>query len=211
MNIYNLHTHSHPESEGTAIVQLYPDKFEPLPQHNYSIGLHPWYITDDWRTQLAKMAIMALHPQVLAIGEAGLDKVKCFTPMDTQLDVLREHIRLSEIVHKPMIIHCVKAVDELLNVRNEMGAKQPWLFHGFRGGVEQAEQLRKKNIHISLGRHYNPDLVRHLPLDALFLESDTDKDIEAIYASISEYLLIEPEGLKKIVSSNTLRFLSSPF
>ena len=59
------------------------------------------------------------------------------------MEVFREHVKLSEMLRKPLIVHCVKAVDELLAIRKEMGVTHPWVLHGYRGGPEQAEQLRR--------------------------------------------------------------------
>ena len=111
--IHDLHTHHYPDTPNTAIVQLTTDTPSPLSGHYYSVGLHPWSISEDWRTQMAKVAVIALHPQVLMLGEAGLDKKKGTAPIELQMEVLREHIRLSELLHKPLIVHCVKAFDYL--------------------------------------------------------------------------------------------------
>ena len=70
--IYDIHTHHHPALPGEAIVQLTPDAFCPQPGHFYSVGLHPWNIRNDWRTQMAGLLVRALHPQVVMIGETGL-------------------------------------------------------------------------------------------------------------------------------------------
>ena len=162
--VYDIHTHDFPEVPGTSIVQLTPARYCLYPDHVYSVGLHPWDIEDDWRVQMAKVAVIAMHPHVLAIGEAGLDKKKSPVPMDVQKAVFREHVKLSEMLHKPLIVHCVKAVDELLSIRREMGVKHPWVLHGYRGGPEQAEQLRKQGIYVSLGLEYNTDTLLDMPL-----------------------------------------------
>lgn len=200
--IYDIHTHHHPITLGTAIVQLTPDAFSPQPGGFYSVGLHPWDINDDWRIQMGKLLIMALHTHVLMIGEAGLDKKNGPAPMDTQIEVFREHVCLSELIRKPLIVHCVKAFDELLSIRKETKATMPWIVHGFRGGVEQWKQLTRVGIHISIGKHYNVDLIRQLPLKYLFLESDDSTELDLVYDLVSNDIGIERSELSQLVADN---------
>lgn len=199
--ICDFHTHHHPATPGTAIVQLMPDAFFPQPEHFYSVGLHPWDICDDWRIQMAKLLVMALHTHVLMIGEAGLDKKNGSAPIETQMEVFREHVRLSELIRKPLIVHCVKAFDELLAIRKETKATLPWIVHGFRGGIEQWKQLIHAGIHISIGKHYNAELVRQLPLNHLLLESDDTTEIGSVYELVSKDLGIEANLHEQIATN----------
>lgn len=205
--IYDIHTHHHPAVPGTAIVQLTPDAFSPLPEHFYSVGLHPWHISNDWRTQMAKLLVMALHTHVLMIGEAGLDKKNGSAPMGTQMEVFREHVRLSELIRKPLIVHCVKAFDELLAIRKETKATLPWIVHGFRGGVEQWKQLSRAGLHVSLGKHYDTELIKQLPLHQLLLESDDTTELNTVYDRASHDTGISIPELRAHVGNNLLRLL----
>lgn len=200
--ICDIHTHHHPATPGTAIVQLTPDAFLPQPGHFYSVGLHPWSIRDDWRTQMAKILVMALHTHVLMIGEAGLDKKNGSTSMETQMEVFREHVRLSELIRKPLIIHCVKAFDELLAIRKEMKATLPWIVHGFRGGVEQWQQLTRAGLHISIGKHYDATLMKHLIPQQFLIESDDTTEIDLVYNLVSNDTGIEGDDLARQVAEN---------
>ena len=200
--IYDIHTHHHPIPPGEAIVQLTPDAFRPKPIHYYSVGLHPWDIRPDWRLQMAKLAVMALHAHVLMIGETGLDKKNGTAPMEQQMAVFREHIRLSELIRKPLIVHCVKAFDELLAIHKESKATQPWVIHGFRGGIKQWEQLTHAGLHISIGRHHHAELLKALAPHQLLLESDDFDNLSAIYDLASECTGITVDDLKHHVATN---------
>lgn len=206
--IRDLHTHHHPAALGEAIVQLTPDAFTPQQGHFYSIGLHPWDIHDDWRTQMAKLLIMALHPQVTMIGETGLDKKNGSAPLELQMEVFREHIHLSELIHKPLIIHCVKAIDELLAIRKEMKATQPWVLHGFRGGVEQWKQLTRLGLYTSIGQRYDEALIKTIPLTHLLLESDDTGDIDAVYQHVSHDTGIDCATLTQHAATNIYNLLT---
>lgn len=211
MSISDIHTHQHPSVAGTAIVQLTPDTFAPRPGHYYSVGIHPWEITGDWHVQAAKLAVMALHPQVVMIGETGMDKRNTPIPLELQQEVFVSHVRLSELLRKPLIVHCVKAVDELLALRTATKATLPWVLHGFRGGVEQWRQLSRAGIAVSLGMHYDANLLRELfPLD-LLLESDDNHDINAVYAKAGADAAINGQALRQCVSVNIERLLRGPY
>ena len=67
-----------------------PDTFVPAAGAWYSVGIHPWHIpataTPFVRNEMNVLASLAGHPQVLAIGEAGLDKL-ADAPMAVQIRV----------------------------------------------------------------------------------------------------------------------------
>lgn len=211
MNICDLHTHHHPAEPGSAIVQLSLTDFIPLPGHYYSVGLHPWYIADDWRVQMAKLAVLALHPQVVMIGEAGMDKKNGSAPLEVQMEVFRLHVALSEMLYKPLIVHCVKAMDELLAIRKEMRTTQPWVLHGFRGGVEQWHQLSRAGVLVSLGRYYDADLVKQLPLSQLLLESDDSYTIDAVYGQVASDVNVNISELRTHVCCHIRHLIESRF
>lgn len=215
MNIYDIHTHYHPQESGTAIVQLTPNDFISHPNHYYSVGLHPWDITPDWRVQMAKLFVMAQHRHVLLIGETGIDKKNGNAPLEQQIEVFREHIRLSELVRKPLIIHCVKGVDEILALRKASKATLPWIIHGFRGDIEQWQQLCRAGIWVSIGKHYNEQLIQALPTSHLLLESDNTNELDAVYKNVSTAIGMDETTLRHHVSLNIHHILdlaqSSPF
>ena len=202
MNIYDIHTHQHPHGVESAIVQLIPDDFFPCSDHYYSVGLHPWDIISDWRVQMAQLYVMALHPRVLMIGEAGIDKVNSSAPLELQVEVMREHIRLSELVRKPLIIHCVKGVDEILALRKESQATLPWILHGFRGGVEQWRQLSRAGIWVSIGLRYNEQLIQALPANHLLLESDDTRELDVVYKQVAAATNTDEATLRHTVANN---------
>lgn len=206
--ICDIHTHHHPVAPGKAIVQFTPDTFYPQTGHLYSVGLHPWDIRDDWPTEMAKLLIMALHPQVVMIGETGIDKKNGAASVESQLQVFREHVRLSELVRKPLIIHCVKGIDEVLAVRKELKASLPWVIHGFRGGIEQWRQLSHLGLYVSIGHRHDQALSKELPLSQLFIESDELSSPDIAYDLVSAIRHIERSELSRQVSANIYSLLT---
>ena len=53
-------------------------------------------------------------------------------PLTLQIEVFEYQARLAEEANKPLIIHLVKAVDELLKLKQKIQPVKPWIIHGFR-------------------------------------------------------------------------------
>jgi TatD DNase family protein len=181
MTFLDIHTHNN--AAGNTIFSsgtLY------LAERRISVGIHPWYINADWKNDLAAIAGFANESNVAAIGECGIDTLKSPAPVELQEDIFKAHIMLAEEVQKPLILHCVKAYDRLVALRNGLKPQQAWIIHGFRGKPQQAEQLIKAGFHISLCEKFNPDSARIIPADRLFIESDeSNAAIADIYAAVA--------------------------
>ena len=178
-----------------------------------SIGMHPWSIAgQDIATALERLNILCRQTNVLAIGECGLDK--CIdTPLATQTAVFRHQIELAEQIRKPLIIHCVRAFNELLALRKILKPRQPWIIHGFTGKSALAAQLLKHGCYLSFGKALlKPDspacqTLPHIPLDRLFLETDaaTDISIAQIYAAAAKILGLDVGALSAELHRNFTR------
>lgn len=123
--------------------------------------------------------------------------------MELQLTVFKAQVRLSEEYGLPLIIHCVKAMDELLAVKKEFRPQQAWIWHGFRGKPEQAVQLLKKGFYLSFGEHYPDETMQTVPDERLFLETDNSSlDIEDILCRAAKVRGVEVEVLRETIRRN---------
>ena len=103
----------------------------------------------------------------------------------------------------PLIIHCVKAMDELLAVRKKLNPAQPWIWHGFRGKPQQAGQLIKNGIYLSFGAHYSEETVKGVPVGRLFLETDDSPvDIEEVLKQVAKARSTDVEELRQAIREN---------
>lgn len=189
MPYLDIHTHT-PVLEGEQTIP--------------SWGLHPWHLTSAWEQELAELqtqlaAYLGGHSRAgqpgptALVGECGLDRL-CATPYPLQLAAFEAQIRLSERLELPLILHCVRAVDDVLRFRR--AAAQPWIFHGFRGKPQQLRQLLDHGFYISFGFRYNPDSLRACPSDRLFLETDdTPQPIAPLYAAAAQLRGTSPQAL----------------
>ena len=204
MVYYDIHTHHLPvHPEDAAIVNSLVPTFDVETGLFRSVGIHPWELTEHNAGQLLDYLKQQLRKkQFVAAGEAGLDKLAAAS-MELQLTVFKAQVRLSEEYGLPLIIHCVKAMDELLAVKKEFRPQQAWIWHGFRGKPEQAVQLLKKGFYLSFGEHYPDETMQTVPDERLFLETDNSSlDIEDILCRAAKVRGVEVEVLRETIRRN---------
>lgn len=186
--IIDIHTHHsipNPESVVSLNVAEMEDFF-PLPGQLYSLGLHPWSVGCNVEAAFNLLEKYAENRQVAAIGEAGIDMLRG-EPLFRQINNFRFQAELAEKVGKPLIIHCVKAHDIIVGIKNRMTPSCPWIIHGFRGKPSVAKILLGSGCYLSFGQHFNPDTVRMADLSRMLAETDADNvDIEDVVGRLSE-------------------------
>lgn len=199
MILFDIHTHntdSNPQSS------IYCCK-EYIDGRIISIGIHPWDINNCWKEQFSTIKEEANKKNVCAIGECGIDKLQSPATTELQKEVFKAHALLAEEVKKPLIIHCVKAFDEIIALHKEVKPQQVWIIHGFRGKPQQAEQLIKNGFHISFGEKFNSDSLKSTPIKRLFVESDESNiGIDEIYCRIAKARGCSIEELASSVMDN---------
>ncbi len=133
-----------------------------------------------------KLRKAALRPDVVAIGECGIDLMReGMAPAAIQMNVLKKHIEISESVKKPLILHSVKGQEIICGMRKEMKPEQEWIIHGFRGKPTILDMYLKAGIAVSYGEHFNEESVRRTPPDKLYTETDESQiPIREIIAGI---------------------------
>jgi TatD DNase family protein len=188
---------------------------ETLSSQAYTFGIHPWFLTENnIDQQIERVNTYINHTNVIAVGEAGYDRLRGASP-DLQRRAFEKQIEISEDIKKPVVIHCVRAWDELIDSKKRLKPLMPWLIHGFRGSVGLAKQLLSKGIYFSfcLGFVLRPEsanLLRSMPKDRIFLETDgADIEIRTIYKKVAMDLNLSVDELKSIIQGNFMRFFCS--
>lgn len=184
---YDVHTHRlRPVTPREyAICNPYPHYpltvVEERPDCRFSVGIHPYQSDTTTEADWDETARIARLPQVVAIGECGLDTTRG-ADLSRQAALFERHVALAEEVQKPLIIHCVKAFDTLIALRRKWKPAQPWIIHGFRGKPQQAGQLLHEGITISFGTKHNPATLQTLAPGLCFFESDEEATpIDTLY------------------------------
>lgn len=161
-------------------------------------GIHPWCASDNF--------VVPNLSGKLAIGECGLDNLRG-PSIETQLQVFRRQIELSETNGKPIVIHCVKALDQLLRLHLELRPKMPWMFHGFRGKPQQLRSLLAAGLYVSFGFYYNVESLCLCPLERLMLETDEEQSsIVELYNKVADVRGMNVSFLCDAMVENYLTF-----
>lgn len=209
MSYFNVHTHRKPKSNAEICIRnAYLNPALKLPINYYvSAGLHPWFVHRYTREELlSKLQLFLSEPNVLAVGEIGLDKL---TPhFELQKQYFELQLALANEYQKPVIIHNVKAAQELrtlfIKYNNDI------VLHGFTGGIELWKQLNTQGkTHVSLGQNvFKPSkhligLIQQIPIEFLFAETDQSSiSIEKIYQEIAKIRSISMEELQAQIALN---------
>lgn len=220
-NFLDIHTHrSTPaatDGTGICIYNLPAEEFKNAPSQwdgatpsgqFFSVGIHPWDVdVENLEAQLQQVDQLASHPQVALLGECGLDKLRG-PSLPLQERAFTAQLKLANRHHKPVIIHCVKAFDELIRIRKETRPSVPMIIHGYRSSPELARQLTRQGFLLSFGTAlWNPQSQGATTIQQLldeeipfFLETDdSDIPIEEIYARTAYLLKIRVDQLKDLI------------
>lgn len=178
---------------------------EELDNRICSVGIHPWYI-HDIANQIHEIEQKANLQNVLAIGECGLDKI-CETDWSLQVKAFELQIQLANTLQKPLIIHAVKAYQEIMEVLKKQKVHVPVLFHGFNKNKELAKSLLNQGYYISLGTSIlngtQDELIKEIDLNNFFLETDNKSiNIVDIYSYFCAARKITVSDLKEQLAQN---------
>lgn len=212
----NIHSH-YPAVQNEFVIQsLYAQYQRVIAAGNYSVGWHPWYITSITAAdELLLLQQYASAKNVLAIGECGLDKV-CTTDFALQQQLFTAQIILANQLQKPLIIHCVRAYEEVHQLLQQQHNSVPVIFHGFNKNGALAQQLISKGYYLSFGKAVlqpaMQEVLHALPPDKIFFETDdSDSSIEAIYAAAATVLQIDINSLSLQIQKNAAAVFGSVF
>lgn len=208
MKYFNLHTHQYSnQPDVLELVNQYPQEFDPKIPF-YSIGIHPLFIDENRLERDLFIVDEKLSlAECLAVGECGLDK-RSQTLFELQQTVFEKQLVMAEKHQKPVVIHCVAAFQELIEIKKRLKISVPMIIHGFSKKVELAKQLIDNGFYLSFGKNLlrNPELKSvflSIPNNIFLLETDTIEDgIQEVYVLAAKYKELELIELQAIVNKN---------
>ncbi len=172
----NIHSHSPAGKREFVLQNLHHNFNEANKPGFFSVGIHPWYIQEDtWLQQLQEIKVLLGKKNVLALGECGLDRV-CKTDFELQKAVFISQVQLANQFKKPLIIHCVRAHEDVLLILKEIPAMVPVIFHGFNNKLAVAQKILMAGHWLSFGKALQQPgmkaVLLETPLNKIFLETD---------------------------------------
>jgi TatD DNase family protein len=211
----DLHTHRLYQGEDViSVYNLMLHETLSVPMHPFSAGLHPWHAGQVSSEALSLILDQcAASPDCIAFGETGLDKV-WKTPMKLQLDIFELHLKKAAEQGKPLILHCVKAWDELIGI--SAGYPVVKILHGYNGNDQLTDRLLQNGFHFSIGKAIlHPEAkihsaIRHIPMSAIYCETDTSgASIGEVYSGLSDALHLDEEEVKRVIFTNFTKLVSA--
>ena len=163
-----------------SLCHQYPDYARPM------LGLHPEEVRSDWREVLSKIKEKIIRgkepPNILAIGEVGLDYYWSREYEREQIEAFEEQVRWSVEMRLPLMIHCRKAQNEMVSLLKHYKDDLPGgVFHCFTGNEREAlELLQFDRFVLGIGgvltfkkSHLPEVLPQVVPLSRIVLETDS--------------------------------------
>ena len=138
-------------------------------------GVHP----HDAKDGIDGLEALLDEPEVVGVGECGLDYHYEHSPRDVQREVFARQIALAHAHDLALVIHSREAWDDTFAVLAEQGIPRRTVFHCFTGGVDEAIRVLALGAYLSFSgivTFPNANDVRAAaamcPLDRLLVETD---------------------------------------
>ncbi len=203
---FDVHTHL---LKRNSIINVDNDKIEFQHGYFYSIGIHPWRInTQNIQQELLKLELLLQKKEFIAIGECGIDR-SIDTPVELQKDIFNKHLQLAQRFKKPIIIHCVRAYSDIIELLVKSDFSGTLIFHDYRGNQHQTQKLNEFQSYYSFGKSLlSPSekiliSVKTIDKSKVLLETDdSDISIEKIYICAAKILKISVDELELIILKN---------
>ncbi|WP_460369702.1 TatD family hydrolase [Actinocorallia lasiicapitis] len=143
------------------------------------VAIHPNEAKDISDETLKVIADLAALPQVVAVGETGLDYYRDHAGKDDQQRSFRAHIAIAKQTGKALVIHDREAHDDVLRLLDEEGAPDKVVFHCFSGDAGMARICSDKGYVMSFAgnvtfKNAQPlrDALAVAPLELILVETD---------------------------------------
>jgi TatD DNase family protein len=145
-----------------------------------SVGVHPLDLAAELE-DVDSLCKLADRPEVIAIGETGLDYYYSSDNKEAQQLSFRTHLQASARLDKPVIVHTRDAREDTLMLLREAGARErPGVLHCFTENWAMASQALELNYYISFSGIITfknaaelRDVVKQMPLERLLVETDS--------------------------------------
>jgi TatD DNase family protein len=143
-------------------------------------GLHPNSASQFSDVLLGEVADQLRRPEVIAVGETGIDLYWDDAPLETQRRAFREQVALAQELDVPFIVHQRDAEADVLEVLKSFNCPLKGVLHCFTGDWQYAQEILNLGMHIGLGgaitfksRNELHAAASRIPIDRIVLETDS--------------------------------------
>jgi TatD DNase family protein len=147
-----------------------------------AVGIHPNEAAGATDADWAAVVALADRPEVVAIGETGLDRYWDRTPFDLQREWFDRHLELAHRLDRPVVIHARDCIAELIDQLRSLGRPVRGVQHSFTGTWDDARAFLDLGLHLSFAgmlTYTNKaldalrDVAARAPLDRVLVETDS--------------------------------------
>ena len=146
-----------------------------------TVGIHPHDAKTFNDNTLIELRKLLTHPNVVAVGECGLDYNRMFSPKEIQIKCFRAHLDLAVELNKPLFLHERDAENDFYNILSEYKGKVRGVVHCFTGNKETVQKYLDLGMSIGItgwicDDRRNKDLleaIKVIPLDKIMVETDS--------------------------------------
>jgi TatD DNase family protein len=150
------------------------------PQIHAVVGVHPHDAKTLNQEIISKLYQLARDPQVVAIGEIGLDYYRDLSPREQQKIAFIEQIKIAKELRKPVVIHDRDAHQEILDIiKKEKAGKNQGIMHCYSGYLPLAVELMKQGFYISFAGPLTfknarkaHEVAAKIPIEKILIETD---------------------------------------
>jgi TatD DNase family protein len=141
-------------------------------------GVHPHQAGAAGPDALERIRELAAAPDVVAIGETGLDYHYDHSPRATQRALFRGHLELGAELGLPVVVHSRDADEDVAAALREAPPRALGVLHCFSGGAKAFETAMDRGWYVSFSgiatfKSFGvTDLLREVPADRLLVETD---------------------------------------
>ena len=195
-----------------------------------AVGIHPLEVASEQSAVKEIEVLLKLHPEIVAVGEVGLDFKNPPHEAHTQLELFRQMLELASAAVKPVIVHTRAAHLETMS----MLAKYPKLsvlIHSFSGSIQEADDFVQAGYLLSVNgiitfknNDHLRETVKNIPLDRIVLETDAPylapegfrgKDnypanIIEVAKCLADIKGMTVDAIDQITTDNATRFFALP-
>jgi TatD DNase family protein len=147
-----------------------------------TVGIQPNHVAEAEPTAWDEVVALSQRPEVVAVGETGLDRYWDYTPFPQQEDYFARHLELARKIDRAVVIHCREAeADTVRMLRADFDRHGPVraVMHSFTGDLATAEACVQMGLYISFAgmlTYKNAqalrDVARKMPLERVLVETD---------------------------------------
>ncbi|WP_299592540.1 TatD family hydrolase [uncultured Microbulbifer sp.] len=145
-----------------------------------SVGVHPLDV-ESGLAEVEKLKALSTRPNVVALGETGLDYYYSTETKEVQQQSFIAHLQAAAQVELPVIVHTRDAREDTINLIREHGSREhAGVLHCFTESWDMAKAALDLNYYISLSGIVTfknaeelRDVARQVPLDRLLVETDS--------------------------------------